>query len=494
VRRCTLYNLVFLLSLSASVSWQNTPQIVYGTYLGGRDKDCATALAVDSSGNAYIVGRTPSSDFPVTAHAFSAATRVNNNDWTGFVSKLSPSGGHLVYSSFLGGNFRSAVNAIVVDAEGVASVVGSTCSADFPTTASAVLQVAAGSDKADACDGFVARLSPDGSRLEYGSYLGGSREDAATAVALSPDGNTMYVGGYTFSPDFTVTQTAAQAHLNGLSNGFFAALDTRSGRLLYSTYLGGSGEDGVTGIAVSRTGAVYVAGVTRSTTWQKLRLTHFGKTGGTDGFIVRLDPSGRSHPFGIRIGGSKDEILTSIGLDSHQNIYVVGSTSSPDFPLAGVGEGKLGSGFVIKIDGRQFAQSRARVLWSRRIGGHGRDALLSVSAGTDDSIFVAGRSGSKDFSTTPAAIYRGLEADNDSILLRLSASDGRITFASFLGGSWKHVSWYNDEATGVVATASGDVYVTGCTIDHRLPVTRGAFQTWPKGNSEPFVLRIKFRP
>ncbi len=121
-----------LLSVGSSED-ANTPQLVYGTYLGGRDKECATGIAVDRSGAAYIAGRTPSPDFPVTPGSFSTTTRVDNNDWTGFVSKISECGDHLLYSSFIGGNFRSTVNAIAVDLTGRVFVAGSTCSSNFPT-------------------------------------------------------------------------------------------------------------------------------------------------------------------------------------------------------------------------------------------------------------------------------------------------------------------------------------------------------------------------
>lgn len=208
-----------LLTVGSSDTANVAPQMVYGTYLGGRDKECTTGIAVDRSGAAYVVGPTPSPDFPVTPGAFITTTHVDNNDWTGFVSKISPRGDHLLYSTFLGGNFRSSANAIAVDSAGRALVVGSTCSPNFPTTRSAVLQKPAGSNRVDACDGFVAWLNPAGSQLEYGTYLGGTREDAATALALAPGGDIVYVGGYTFSPDFPITGTAPQQNLNGLSNG-----------------------------------------------------------------------------------------------------------------------------------------------------------------------------------------------------------------------------------------------------------------------------------
>jgi hypothetical protein len=268
--------ILFALASVSALDSQRTPQIVYGTYLGGRDKECATSIAVHRSGTAYVVGRTPSPDFPVTPGAFSTTTRVNNDDWTGFVSRISEHGDRLLYSSFIGGNFRSSANAVAVDSTGRAFVAGSTCASTFPTTPSAVLRKAPGSDRIDACDGFLAWLNAEGSRLEYATYLGGSREDAATAVALAPDDSVVYVGGYTSSPDFPIAGPAVQTRLNGSSNGFLSAIDVRSGQLLYSTYLGGTADDRITGIAVATEGAVYVSGVTSSREWPSVELVPFG--------------------------------------------------------------------------------------------------------------------------------------------------------------------------------------------------------------------------
>lgn len=471
------------------------PRVVYGTYLGGRHKECATAISIDKDGNAYVAGRTPSPDFPVTPGAFSTTTRVNNDDWTGFASKISPHGDRLLYSSFVGGDFYSSANAIKVDAKGRAFVVGSTCSSRFPATASAILAKAPGSDKMEVCDGFVAWFSNDGSHLEYGSYLGGKRSDAATAVALTPDGGVVYVGGYTSSPDFPVAGEAVQRKLSGKTNGFLAAIDAGSGKLLYSTYLGGSGEDRVSAVAVGPTGEVYVAGTTDSREWTSVELAPFGSRRGSDGFVVRLDPSGKLRPIGIRVGGSGEESLAGIDVDFSGDIYVVGTTVSEDFPLRGSGLGSIGSGFAVKISGCEFGARKkgAGVVWSRRVGGQGADALLSVSAKMPGYAFVSGRSGSQDFPSTADAVYRRLESANDTILAQLRAEDGRIEYATFLGGTrQQNTAWYNDEATGVVANASGDVYVAGCTLDDRLPVTAGALQPRRAGNADAFVLRMKF--
>jgi hypothetical protein len=242
-------------------------------------------------------------------------------------------------------------------------------------------------------------------------------------------------------------------------------------------------------------GALYLSGVTDSKTWPNVQLGRFGGLGATDGFVIRVDPTGKTKPFGVRIGGSRDESLTGISLDSDGDIYVVGSTNSPDFPVKGATLRQVGGAFVAKINGRRLGRKQAVVRWSRRFGGHGDDALLSVSAGMQGSIFVSGRSGSKDFPTTRTGFYRHLGVENDSILARLRTSDGRLQYSTFVGGTRQpNASWYNDEATSVFANPSGDVFLAGCTLDHRLPVSRGALQPQPKGNSEPFVLRLKFAP
>jgi hypothetical protein len=493
MRVCAIVVLTCFVAFGSSDSAEVAPQIIYGTYLGGRHKECATAIAVDGFGNAYVAGRTPSPDFPVTAGTFSTTTNVNNDDWTGFVSKISEHGDQLLYSTFLGGNYRSSANAIAVDAKGRALVVGSTCSSKFPTTASAILRKAPGSDKVEVCDGFVAWLDASGSRLDYGTYLGGSHSEAATTVALGPGENVVYIGGYTSSPDFPVTSSALQTKLLGPTNGFISEIDVQTGKLLYSTYLGGSGNDRVTRIVVAKDGEVFVAGVTNSIRWPDFKLIRFGEVGATDGFILRVDPSGKLQPAGIRIGGSGDESLAGIDLDSHGDIYAVGTTDSPNFPVKGMHARDVGSGFVLKINGRKFGKEPAGVAWSRRIGGHGEDALLSVSARMSHSIFVSGRSGSRDFPATRNAIYKRLEVRNDSILAQLRGYDGEIQYATLVGGT-RHpdANWYNDEATGVFANNNGDVYVTGCTVDDRLPVTPGAFEAQRKGNADAFILRMRF--
>jgi hypothetical protein len=244
---------------------------------------------------------------------------------------------------------------------------------------------------------------------------------------------------------------------------------------------------------VAQDGSIYVGGVTQSTQWPAITFRQFGTCGASDGFIIKLDPTGRLRPEGIRIGGSGNEDVTAIDLDSEGGLYVVGSTDSQNFPQKGGEFPKVGSGFISKIASREFSAGSGSVKWSRRVGGHGDDALLAVSAKMPGSVFATGRSSSSDFPTTPGAFYRGLSAQNDSILVRLRTSTGRLQFATFVSGTQaRYADWHNDAATGVMADISGNVYVTRYTIGDRLPETGTAPQAKRRGNTEAFVLRMKF--
>jgi hypothetical protein len=421
-------------------------------------------------------------------------TSVNNDDWTGFVSKLNTSGSRLIYSTFLGGHFRSSANAITVDANGRAFVVGSTCSSTLPSTATAVIRTAPGGMSLDGCDGFLVQLSAAGSAVEYGTYIGGKKSDAVLAVALNPDGTAVYVAGYTNSPDFPVTTGALQPRLSGGRDGFLLVLDVASGRLLYSTYVGGASDEQISAVRARSDGKVILGGTTSSPEWPHVSFRRYGKSGRRDAFVLRVDTTGKTPASGVRIGGSSDDVLSGLDVDSGRNVYAVGSTISRDFPRIASGSRPQGqgTGFVIKLREADGTPHGWQVRWSKLLGGKGDDALLSVSAGMPEFLFISGRSGSTDFPVSPTAFHSRLEAQNDTTLVQLRSMNGQIVFSTFLGGTREQgASWYNDEATSVVATSAGDVFVTGCTLGGRLPVTSSAFQRQPKGNAEPFVLRLR---
>jgi uncharacterized protein (TIGR03437 family) len=236
---------------------------LYSTFLGGIGSDAINGIAVDSAGNAYVIGSTTSLNFPVTSGAFQAH---NNNSagstGTAFVTKLS-STLTMVYSTYLGGSGSETGNAIAVDSSGAAYVTGETTSTNFPTLGA--LQGSFGGGMGDV---FLTKLNGSGQTLAYSTYLGGAGEDRGYGIALDA-GNNAYVTGVTASIDFPVTPDAFQASNQGTANAIVTAVDSTGGTLLFSSYLGGNGSPGTGGDygnAVSATcaGGLVVTGAAAS--------------------------------------------------------------------------------------------------------------------------------------------------------------------------------------------------------------------------------------
>jgi hypothetical protein len=316
---------VFIAKLNASGG-----ALVYSTYLGGSAPNVASAIAVDPAGHAYVVGRTGSTDFP-TFHAFQpnyAGGTISNGIGEGFITKLNIAGNAFVYSTYLGGSGYDEINAVAADIAGNAYVAERTSSADFPTVHS--LQPYKGADA------FVAKLKPDGSALVYSTFLGGSDEDAANAIALDLAGNA-YVAGSTRSTDFP-TVNPAQAAFTGQypysAIAFVAKLDRDGTKLMYSTYLGGGNFDAANAIAVDLAGDAYVAGSAESTDFPIVRPIQATNRGYGDTFVTKLSPAGNKLVYSTYLGGSDTDMATGIVVGLAGKAYVVGNTLSTDFPTA----------------------------------------------------------------------------------------------------------------------------------------------------------------
>lgn len=225
--------------------------IVYSTYLGGSGVTQANGVALDSSHNAYVVGSTSGTGFPVTPGVVQGTT--DGKSYDGFIAKLS-SFGNLVYASYLGGSQRDEINAIAVDSGGDAFITGDTSSALISTTFQGHLS--------GLTNAFVAEVTPDGSRLNYARYLGGQFTDIGTGIAVDLTG-VAYVTGYTSSPDFP-NVGGLQANIAGNDDAFLAKVSSDGNSLLFSTFLGGTSNDVANGLALDASGDLYIAGVTRS--------------------------------------------------------------------------------------------------------------------------------------------------------------------------------------------------------------------------------------
>ena len=377
--------------------------LVYSTYLGGSGLNSGGPIAVDSAGNAYVAGITDSTDFPITPGAFqTVCNQCAGVNWDGFVTKLNPSGSALVYSTYLGGSGVDQINGIAVDGSGDAYVAGVTSSTNFPTTPGAFQPNCAGVCNIDNPDAFVTELNSTGSALVYSTYLGGSGEDSGTGIAVDSAGDA-YVNGFTCSTDFPVTPGAFQTTYNSSScvnlggNAFVTKLNSTGSALVYSTYLGGSGEDSGTGIAVDSAGDAYVTGSTTSTNFPTMNPLQPANGGGYDAFVIKLNSTGSALVYSTYLGGSGSDSGTGIAVDSAGNAYVTGGTSSTNFPTFDPlqpANGGGGDAFVSKLN-----PSGSALVYSTYLGGSGGDNGFGIAVDSAGNAYVTGITESTDFPT-----------------------------------------------------------------------------------------------
>jgi hypothetical protein len=361
----------------------------YSTYLGGSGSDYGYGIAVDSSGNAYVVGHTTNStNFP-TQSPFQGTYGGGNYD--AFVTRLNISGSALEYSTYLGGSNWDEGFGIAVDSSGNAYVTGRTYSTNFPTQ-----NPYQGTHGGGGLDAFVTKLNSAGSALSYSTYLGGSGDDGGFDIAVDSSGNA-YVAGYTFSTNFP-TQNPYQDSKGGDVDAFVTRLNISGSTLEYSTYLGGSSYDYGIGIAVDSLGNTYVTGKTYSTNFPTQSPYQDSNGGGFDAFVTRLNISGSALSYSTYLGGSDYDYGFGIAVDSSGNTYVAGYTTSTNFPTQSPYQGTFGGGysdtFVTKLN-----ISGSALEYSTYLGGNSDDGGSSIAVDSSGNAYVVGHTASTNFPT-----------------------------------------------------------------------------------------------
>ncbi|MBI2566194.1 MAG: hypothetical protein HYV63_04070 [Candidatus Schekmanbacteria bacterium] len=292
------------------------PVVAYGTFWGGGDADSVRGMALGSGGEIYLSGNTYSADFPLQG-----ALQSDIDSTTAFVSKLSPDGKQLLYSTLLGGSGQDYDTRVAVAADGTILLAGVTDSVDFPVVA-AFQPTKNGDELAD--DLFVAAIAPGGASLRYASYLGGNGVETMAGIAADSNG-ALVVGGWTDAVDFP-TVNALDATLGGINDGFLTRIDA-GGAIAYSTFLGGSGGERVYGLAVSSADEVHTCGITYSPDFPVTAGAFQGALD-ADGssFVAVLDPDGSRVERATFLGGSQLDQCTAIAVTAAGEIAVAGIT------------------------------------------------------------------------------------------------------------------------------------------------------------------------
>ena len=400
------------------------PGLEYSTYLGGASHEYGAGIAVDAAGNAYVMGLTQSPDFPTRAGSFDRTGAASNNLEV-FVSKLNSTGTALIYSTFLGGSNFEWGRGMALDAAGNVYIAGQTKSSDFPTTGGAFDRTF----NVDICprcgidqyDAFVTKLNATGSGLVYSTFLGGFDLDDAIGIAVDAAGNA-YVTGETWSLNFPTTPGAFDTTRNGAFDAFLTKLNASGSALVYSTYLGG----------------------------------------------LEVDFGGR----------------VAVDRDGSNNVYVLGSTRSADFPTTPGAFNTTISGafdiFVTKVNA-----TGSTLLYSTFLGGLDMDGASGLAIDFAGNAIIAGGTASANFPTTPGSFSTVMNGSSDAFVTKINPSGSTLVFSTFLGGS------QSESVSDIVVDAQGNIYAAGGTGSADFPVTPGAFDTtFNGGSSDVFVAEL----
>jgi len=319
--------------------------LVYSSLLGGSNNDSAFAVAVDASGDAYVTGPTDSVDFPQVnpiPGACLGTCGTNPFPQNAFVTKINAAGNAIVYSSYLAGSGFTEAFGIAADSAGNAYVSGVTQSADFPRV-NQITGICSGTCGTGSSDGFVTKISAQGTSVAYSSVFGGSGFDIGFGVAVDGSGNA-YLTGTTESSDFPQINPIKKACPKGCGSGlvgdaFVIKINNGGSSAAYSSLLGGDQDDEGTGIAVDAAGNAYVIGFTRSPNFPSVRpikaacLGTCGKTTAAKVFAVNVSAASSALVYSTLIGGSDTDEGQGIAVDSAGNAYLTGFTQSADFPI-----------------------------------------------------------------------------------------------------------------------------------------------------------------
>lgn len=376
----------------------------------------------------------------------------------------------LTFSTFLGGSEHDSATSIAVDGSGNAYVAGWAESANFPVTG--------GLPHGGDIDGFVAKFTPSNT-LAWCTYIGGSANDAVTAIAVDVSGNPV-LAGYTSSANFPVV-LPIQSTLKGTTNAFVAKLNAMGTGLIFSTFLGGSVSDAATGVAIDSTGNIYTAGNTTSADFPVLNAFQTVKGGQQDGFVTKIAPSGRTLLYSTFWGGSNNDTIAGIAVDTLGSAYVAGNTLSSNFPVAAAYMPHIPgqqSGFVTKLS------PSGSLAYSTFLGGSGGGLALpemvnGIAVDTTGAAYIAGVTSSVDFPVVNAfQVLSG--GGTHGFAAKLNPAGSGLIFSTYFGGSSR------DWPTAATVSAKGNFYICGYTSSTDFPVSN-AIQSSNKGLYNAFL-------
>ncbi len=455
----------------------------FSTYIGGTAWEHARDVFADAQGNVYICGGTASHDFPTTPGAYDRTFNLGDTsgeECDAFVCKFGPDG-RLIWSTYLGSPGYDRAYGIEVDAQGYVYVAGR-AGRGFPITPGVfqpTFQGYNGGGYGGFQNGFVAKLSPNGSKLVWASYVGVAQ--LCRDIALDAQGDIYLPLGFPNTGSLPFSSWFANGFQKtprgGTDSGAIKVANDGS-KVLWATWLGGSGDDNnAASIRVGRDGKVYLGSSTFSTDFPTTAGAHDGTYNGeVDFFVTCLSPDGSTLIYSTYLGGSGNEWISThnLALDDQGNAYAAIPTPSPNYPLTRGIFQKAPAGAT------DWAVSKlsptGALLASTRIGGSDSENVDGVYVDAQGNVFVTGETKSLDFPLTADAYQAKNHGGSEAVLAVLSADFSRLLYATYLGGP------ANDNGRSGFLASDGSLYVTGASDGPGWP-PRNAYQSSFAGGS-----------
>jgi hypothetical protein len=440
-------------------------QLVWSTYLGGFDPDFLRGMSVDAAGRVTVCGDTDSADYPTTSGAFDETA---NGKVDGFATRLSANGDALLWSTYFGGTQNDRSGGLALDPSGATTIVGNTGGGGFPTVPGSYDTTFGGGVFGG--DAFCLRLDPSGSTLVFSTFLGGNKDEGATAVAVEATGEVTAAG--TSTGNFPISAGAFETTFQAPIDAWVARLDAGGANLLWSTWLGGADDEQVTRIALDGSGDSTLVGWTEAADFPipagALDSTFAGSA---EGFLVSLNAGGTGLNWGTFLGGGEDDRVLGLKLEAGGGLLVCGSTSSTDFVISpGAYDPTFNKDLTTLADDAfvtRLAPGASALVYSTFFGTPAVDRAFDVDLDAGGAAIFGGSTGSLNFPTSAGAIQPSFNftAIVEGFVSRLAFLQHPIPYgAPKQGGNEAYIGW-----TGFPSLADDDLRIR---IDGAVPGQR----------------------
>jgi hypothetical protein len=451
-------------------SQESSPSILFSTYYGDIGADDADVVAVDLDGNIYLGCHSNSTNL-------SGADKQEYNLSGGidaFVIKLNNKGSEVSYLTQLGGVEWDAVQGLVSDAEGNIYAVGTTYSAGFPVNGN-TFQPNFGGES----DAFVVKLNPEG-EVVWSTFLGGNKNEDGRDIVIDKQGY-IHIVGLTESGNFPITDGALQSKLAGGTDAFITTLDS-NGEMITSTYLGGTDDDVGFSIALDSNGQLYAAGTTNAINFPMKNAIQDENQGGNDIFLTVIDKTKTGINFSSYLGGKGKDQLYSLCLDSLGNTFIMGVTSSSDYPTTKNAFqsdfGGVKDVFVTKLD-----LKKGEVTYSTYLGGDKEDNPRNLVVNEKGNAYIVGNTASNNFPTKKLQETQ-ISGSHDAFLSMLDPSGSTLHYSFLFGGDGRDV--YEGIAIGV----RGSLTISGASNSTNFPLVNPLQSKFHGGRFDMIVTRL----